>query len=288
MYNVENNCSSGTLRSRILPLLNPLLVINIVRQHSSLMRQIVRRNIISRYQGSMLGILWSVVQPLMMLFVYTFVFSVVFRLRWGGLGGATPGTFAVVMFCGIAILNIFSESMVACTGSIVSCPNYVKKVVFPLEVIPLAQVISSFILGGLWLLMLLAGILLVQKTLYWTALLLPAVLLPFFFFTCGLSFFVASLGVYVRDALQGITIIVQVLFFMTPIFYPIEAVPDKYRIYLQLNPLSFFVEEVRKVLIWGKLPDWGTWALFMIISLVIAQLGLAWFMKTKKGFADVI
>ena len=257
-------------------------------RNASLLKQFVKRNIAERYRGSMLGLVWSFVQPLMMLCVYTFVFSVVFKARWGIDTGGGRGAFAVIMFCGMALFNIFSESVSTSCSIVVSNPNFVKKVIFPLEVLPLAQTISTFILGTVWFILLFLGTIFVFGKISFTMLLLPLVLLPLFLFTLGLSYFVASLGVYVRDTAYVVQVVLQVLFFATPIFYPIDAVPERFRWPLRLNPLTVLIEEARKVFLYGVLPNWKFLGVAFVISLIVLHLGFVWFNKTKKGFADVL
>ncbi len=256
-------------------------------RNRSLLWQFVKRNIAVRYRGSMLGLVWSFVQPLMMLCVYTFVFSVVFQARWD-VKLTDKGAFAIIMFCGMALFNIFSESVSLCCGVITGNPNFVKKVIFPLEILPLTQTIASFILGTVWILLLFLGVIFIYGKLSFTMLLLPLVLIPLFLFTLGICFFVASLGVFVRDTSYAVQVILQVLFFMTPIFYRIEAIPPQYRWPLQINPLTTLIEQARRVFIFGTLPDWKFLGIGFLVSLIVLQLGFVWFCRTKKGFADVL
>lgn len=271
----------------IIRLLNPVFAGKIIYTNRDLLRQLTKRNIAGRYKGSALGLLWSFVQPLLMLCVYTFVFSVVFTVKWG-VEMTSRSAFAIIMFCGIALYTIFSESIMASSCLILNNQNYVKKVIFPLEILTVAQVVSNFLLGSAWFLLLFLGVVFIYGTVSWTMLLLPLLLLPLFLYTLGISFLVTSLSVYIRDTLYILGVILQILFFMTPIFYPISAVPEQFRIYLQLNPLTVMIEEVRKIFIFGQLPDWTFFLLSLIIGGIVFQLGFAWFYKTKKGFADVL
>ena len=257
-------------------------------KHRSLLWQFVKRNIAVRYRGSMLGLIWSLVQPLMMLCVYTFVFSVIFKARWGVEHGGGRGAFAIILFCGMAIFNIFSESVGGACNVIVGNTNLVKKVIFPLEILPLAQTLSTFILGMIWFVMLFLGVVLVFGRLSYTMLLLPLILLPLFLFTQGVAYFTASLGVYVRDTFYVVQVVLQILFFMTPIFYPLEAIPPEFRGPLQINPLTILIDEARKVFIYGTLPNWQFLGIAFLGSLLVMHLGFVWFNKTKKGFADVL
>ena len=260
----------------------------VVWENRSLVLQFTLRNIAARYRGSFLGVLWSLIQPLLMLMVYTFVFSVVFRARWGVETCGNRGAFAIIMFCGMAVYTVFAESVTLNVMSVVGNVNLVKKVIFPLEILPLAQVISSTILTLLWFLLLLIGVILVYGQVYLTMLLLPLILLPLGCLSLGISYFVASVGVFVRDTQHIVGVILQILFFMTPIFYPISALPEQYRWPLKINPLGYLIEDCRRIFIFGQLPDWGMLGISALLSLLILHLGFFWFCKTKKGFADVL
>ena len=271
-------------------LFNPLHLWGLVWQNRSLLSQLVRRNIVSRYRGSMLGLIWSFVQPLMMLCVYTFVFSVVFQARWGTTLGNMTGSraeFAIMMFCGIAVFTIFSESITMSCMSILSCPNFVKKVIFPLEILPVAQVVSTFILGIIWFILLFFSTFLMKGPSF-MMLLLPLVLIPLFLTVLGISFFVTSLEIYLRDTQYIVGVILQIMFFMTPIFYSVEQLPERFRWLLQINPLTILIDETRKVVLLHEYPDWLFLGLSYLVGIVVLQLGFTWFTKTKKGFADVL
>ncbi len=260
----------------------------VVLRNRSLLWQFVKRNVAVRYRGSMLGLVWSFVQPLMMLCVYTFVFSIVLKARWGMGTGDSKGAFAIIMFCGMALYNIFAECVASSCGVVVANPNLVKKVIFPLEVLPLAQTFSTFILSTVWFILLFLGAIFIYGKVSLTMLLLPLVLFPLFLFTQGISYFVASLGVYVRDTSYVVQVILQILFFMTPIFYPITVVPKQYRWPLEANPLTILIEQARNVFLYGRLPDWTFLGIAFLISVIVLQLGFVWFSRTKKGFADVL
>ena len=259
-------------------------------QKRDLLVQMSMREVLQRYRGSFLGLIWSVAHPLLMLSVYTFVFTVIFPARWGtnAAVNAGHGAFAVIMFCGMTIFNLFSEAVNGSCGCIVANPNLVKKVIFPLEILPLAKSLATLILGLAWFVLLFLGAFIFMGGVPLTALLLPVLLVPFALFTLGVSYFVASLGVYIRDTQYLIGVILQILFFATPIFYSLEVVPERFRVLLQLNPLVVFIEQSRALLFTGALPSLRAFAFASLISLVVFQLGYVFFMKTKKGFADVL
>jgi len=247
----------------------------------------VWREVAGRYRGSLIGVFWSFLNPLFMLIVYTFVFSTVFKVRWSG-GSGSSIEFALLVFVGLMVFNVFSECIVRAPTVIVANANYVKKVVFPLEILPLvtlgAALFQLLISCLAWLLVYLACFGLPPPT----SLLLPVVVLPLALFTLGFSWFLASLGVYMRDVGQMVGALVSATMFLSAIFYPVSALPESYQPLLRLNPLTLVIEEARNVLFWGVLPDVSIWSALMLLSTIVAWLGFSWFQGTRKGFSDVL
>lgn len=258
-------------------------------QHRGLILQMTKREVMGRYKGSVLGLAWSFFNPVFMLIVFTFVFSEIFKARWGGIGGDDSKTqFAVVLFVGLIVLNLFNEVINRAPGLILSNANYVKKVVFPLEILPVIAMGVSLFHGLISLGVLLAAFALFNSYLHWTAVFIPLVLLPLVFITMGLAWMLASLGVFLRDIGQSIGVITTVLMFLSPVLYPLSAVPERFRPFIMANPLTFIIEQAREVLIWGHLPNWSGLGIYTLAATAIAWAGYAWFQKTRKGFADVI
>ena len=256
-------------------------------RHRELILASAKREVLGRYRGSIFGLMWSFFNPLLMLMVYTFVFSVVFKARWGG-GSDSKTEFALVLFAGLITYNLFAECINRAPGLIVSNPNYVKKVVFPLEILPFVSLLSALYHLSVSVAIWLAAYVILFGIPHITVLYLPLIIFPFALFIMGLSWALASLGVYLRDILQFITILTTILLFMSPIFYPITALPEAYRHYLYLNPLTLVIEPVRDVLYWGKNPDFILLGIYWVVACTIGWLGFAWFQKTRKGFADVL
>ena len=256
-------------------------------RHRELLRALIEREVIGRYRGSIAGLLWSFLNPLLMLLVYTFVFSVVFKVRWGTENDSNT-QFALLVFTGMMVFNLFSECLTRAPGLILSHVNYVKKVVFPLDMLPCvmlgAVLFHTLVSFAVWLLFHLLAFGLPPPT----ALLFPLVLLPLVLFTLGLSWVLASLGVYLRDVGQVIGVLMSALLLMSAVFYPLSALPEAYRHWLYLNPLTLVIESSRDVLIWGVVPDLGLWLIELSVALGVAFLGWAWFEKTRPGFADVL
>lgn len=271
-----------------LRLLNPVAMARNLWRHRELVAQFARREVEGRYRGSFLGIVWSFITPLVMLLIYTFVFGVIFQARWPQARSESLNEFAVIIFAGLTTFTIFSEVVSRAPGLVVGVPNYVKKVVFPLEILPLSALGAALFHAAISLLILIGAHLLVGGALHWTVLLLPLVLLPLLALALGLSWLLASLGVFVRDLGNLVGLLVQILFFLSPIFYSAEAVPEPVRSLLALNPLSPVIDNVRGVLLWGELPDWGGLLISLGASGVVMLLGYAWFQQTRKAFGDVL
>jgi lipopolysaccharide transport system permease protein len=234
-----------------------------------------------------MGTLWSFFNPVLMLAVYTFVFSVVFKARWAG-GGESNTEFALVLFAGLMSFNVFSESLMRAPSLILGNVNYVKKIVFPLEILPLVTLGSATFHFAVSLAVWLVFYLVFFGMPVVTILLLPLALLPLLLISLGACWFLASIGVYLRDVAQIVGALTTVLLFLSPIFYPIDALPHEYQVLMQINPLTSTLEQVRNVMIWGQGLDWLNWMCQSIASLFVAWAGFAWFQKTRKGFADVL
>jgi homopolymeric O-antigen transport system permease protein len=256
-------------------------------QHRELLWDLVKRDFIGRYKGSILGVAWSLFNPLMMLAIYTMVFSVAFKARWGS-GEESKVAFAIVLFSGMIVHSFFAECLNRAPGLIVSHPNYVKKVVFPLEILPWMALCSAFLhflvsFGVLLIFCLVAG-----TPIHGTALLIPILLLPLVLIMIGLSWILAALGVYLRDLTQAITMVTTVALFLAPVFYPIESLPETYRALLMWNPITLPISQLREAMLWGAPLRWDLWAISLAIGFLVSYTGYWWFEKTRRGFADVI
>lgn len=241
-----------------------------------------------RYKGSIIGLAWSFFNPVFMLIVYTFVFSVVFKSRWGDAGEESNTQFAVVLFVGMIVHGLFAELLNRAPGLILSNANYVKKVVFPLEILPIISLGAALFHSMISLGVLLLAFFVFNGYLQWTAFFFPFILLPLAILSLGFAWMLASLGVFLRDVGQIIGLTTTAMMFLAPVFYPVSALPEKFRPWLMANPLTFIIEQARDVLIWGRMPNWLGLGTFILVATVVAWLGYAWFQKTRKGFADVL
>ncbi|MCM3493411.1 ABC transporter permease [Paenibacillus lactis] len=256
-------------------------------RNRQLILQFVKRDISSRYKGSYLGAIWSILTPLFMLAIYTFVFSVIFQAKWN-IETENKLDFAFIIFSGIIAFNVFSDVILRSPNLIISNVNFVKKIVFPLEILVVVAIGSSLFLAGINVLILVLGQLLFNGVIHWTIILLPIVLLPLVLITLGLGWFLASLGTYYRDISHIIGLIVSALMFMSPIFYPVSNIPENLRGIYTLNPITHIVEDMRRVIVFGQMPNWGWILVGSAIGLVVSLLGLKWFNKTRGGFSDVL
>jgi len=256
-------------------------------RNRQLITVITRRDVLTRYRGSVLGLLWSFFNPLLSLSVYTFVFSEVFKSRWPG-GGESKTEFALILFAGLIMFNLFAECMNRAPGLILSNVNYVKKVVFPLEVLPWVALFSAIFHMFISLLVWIAAYMLLFGLPPVTVVCLPLVVVPFVFLIMGLSWALASLGVYLRDVSQFIGIITTALMFLSPLFYPASAWPEDYRTLLSMNPVTPAIERTRDAMVFGHMPDLLSIGLYWLVTACIAWAGFAWFQKTRKGFSDVL
>lgn len=270
------------------PLVSPTALFHSLWGNRDLIRQMIGREVVGRYRGSAMGLAWSFFNPIFLLLVYTFVFSVVFKSRWGISANESKTQFAVILFAGMIVHGLFAEVLNRAPSLIISNANYVKKVVFPLEILPVvalgAALFHSLISFGVLFLAFLGF----NGYLYWTSIYIPLILMPFIILTMGFAWMLASLGVYLRDVGQTVSIITMILMFLAPVFYPITALPPELQFWIMANPLTFIIEEIRAVLVWGRTPDWINLAIYAAVAISVAVLGYSWFQKTRKGFADVL
>ena len=253
----------------------------------ALILSLTRREIAGRYRGSFLGLLWSIFNPVFMLLVYTIVFGNILKARWSTVGGS-QAEFSLILFVGLMIFNLFADCINRAPVLVVANTNYVKKVVFPLEILALvcvcAALFNMIISFFVWLVFYCVAIGVPSPS----VLLFPLVVMPLLLLTTGCIWILMSLGVYLKDVTQVVPIITSTMMFLSPIFYPLSALPQKYWFWLYLNPITFVVEQARAVLFWGKQPEYMQMLFYTLFSLGIAWLGFAWFQKTRKGFADVL
>ena len=255
-------------------------------QSRSVIKQFTWREAMGRYRGTYLGLIWALVNPLMTLAVYTLVFGVILKVGFGS--GGKLSVFVLNFFCGLIVYNVFAQSVSRAPSLIRDNPNYVKKVIFPLEILPVAILGSSLIHGLIGLAILIPAMVIFGANISATICLFPLLLLPLCALTLGVGWFLASLGVFIRDISEVVVVLLQLLFFLSPVIYSVSALPPALQLVLRLNPLTTILEDARRTLILGLAPEWGWLLGVTLVSLVILQFGYIWFMKSKRVFADVI
>src|SRR6267143_892931 len=249
-----------------------------------LILSLARRELVARYKGSVLGLLWAIVTPVVMIAIFTFIFAGVFGARFGT--SSSPWDYAIYLFCGLLPWNMFQETLILSATTIVSHANLVKRVVFPLETLPIAQALAALGTQMFGTLALLVATIIIRHELHLTVLWLPVLLVPQLIATLGAAWLIASLGVFLRDIAQGISLFLMDWMYLTPIIYPESIVPERYRFYIRLNPFTSLVRSYRRILIEGAAPDWTGLAYFTAFAMVCFLFCYWWFAKTRKNFAD--
>lgn len=248
--------------------------------------ELTKRDVSARYSGSFFGLLWSFFNPLLMLAVYTVSFRVFLGMRWPNM--ASGADFSLMIFCGMIVHSMLADCVMRAPGVIVSQSNLVKRVVFPLAILPCVMVASTLFNALLSVVVLLIFVLVSHHELHATVLYLPLVYAPFVLLMCGVSWWMASLGVFVRDVGQIGGVIASILMFLSPVFYPASNLHEPYRHWIQFNPLTLMIEQTRQLVLFGQSPDWAALGIYTLASVAVLLLGYVWFQRTRDGFADVL
>lgn len=256
-------------------------------RNKSLVWELTKREILGRYRGASFGMAWSVISPFLMLAVYAFAFGTVLKSRWPQQAGGDH-SYAVILFVGLIVHGFFAECVSRASTLVVGNSNFVKRVVFPLDILPWPIIFSALFHALLNALVLIFLMLVMEHRLHPTLILLPLILIPLALFTVGVSWLLASLGVYFRDINQIMPVIVTAMLFLSSAIVPVSILSPRMQTLFYLNPLTFFIDEARVVVLTGGLPDWTALAIATLGGLLVAWLGHAWFMATRRGFADVL
>ncbi len=253
---------------------------------TDLILSLARRELVGRYKGSVLGLIWAILTPVVMIAIFTFIFAGIFGARFGA--STSHWDYALYLFCGLLPWTMFQETVLESAKTIIAHANLVKRVVFPLETLPVAQTFSALGHQLFGTLALLIASIAIRHELHATLLSLPVLLIPQMLFTLGAAWLIASLGVFLRDIAQGITLLLMAWMYMTPIIYPESLVPERFKPLVNLNPFTPLVRSYRRILLDGSGPDWIGLAYFTACALVVFIFGYWWFARTRKNFADVI
>jgi lipopolysaccharide transport system permease protein len=253
----------------------------------TLVSELAKREVLGRYRGASFGLLWSLISPFLLLAVYTLAFGSIMKSRWPEVSDG-QSHFSLVLFVGLIVHGFFSECLTRSPYLITGNPNFVKRVIFPLEMLPWPMVASALFHALMNTIVFAVLRLLLDGELQWTILLLPVVLLPLVVLAMGVSWFLASFGVFIRDITQVTGVLSTALLFLSSAMIPTQAVPEEFRAVFELNPLTFIIDQAREVALWGRLPDWEGLAVYLAVALVAFYAGFAWFKATRRGFADVL
>jgi len=268
--------------------LNPIRIFSQLYQHRYLISQLVRRDVILKYRGSVLGIGWSFLYPLLLLTAFTLVFGGVFGGRWSSNSTGMHGLeLALFIYCGLVVFTPFSEVITTAPRLLLANQNFVKKIIFPTEILPLVTLISATIHGAVHLILLILAVLLAGHA-HVSLLLIPLALLPVWLFTLGLAWFITVTGAYIRDLAHGMPVLMQLLMFLSPVFYPITATPGMLRSLHAFNPLALAMEDLRRVVLMGQALDWVQWFIMLMAAIVFSILGYAFYHRCREEFADVL
>lgn len=277
--------------SKKIPLSQLLVPWNIgfhLRRHGPLISQFVKRDVLSRYRGSYLGVCWSLLRPLSMLALYTIVFGYIFESKLGRQPDETKLDFTLALFCGLILFDFFAECINRAPTLVQTNVNYVKKVVFPLEILPVTAVGAALTQLSISFVPLLIGLLCAHGTIPLTALYLPVILLPLIVLCLGVAWFLASLGVFIRDINSAVPVLLMIVMYASAIFYSIRRVPAKFLPIVQYNPLAVVIDQARNAVLWGVPPVWDRYGFVLLTGAIVMILGYCFFMRTKAAFADVL
>jgi homopolymeric O-antigen transport system permease protein len=255
-------------------------------QHGELIFSFAKRDLLSRFKGSVLGIVWAVITPIVMIAIFTFIFAGIFGARFGP--SSSTWDYAVYLFCGVVPWTMFQEAIQRSSTIIINHSNLVKRVVFPLETLPVAQAFSALANQLFATIALLLGVIVIQHQFHVTSVWLPVLLIPQLLITIGASWLIASLGVFLRDIAQGVSLVLMAWMYLTPIIYPESIVPERFRGWINWNPFTALIRCYRRIFLEGLAPDWSGLGYFSAVAIVVFIFGYWWFARTRKNFADVL
>jgi len=261
---------------------NPLRISADIWRNRYLLGQLVKRDVLLRYRGAMFGVLWIFLSPLLMLAIFAFVFGHIFQARWQQQGPP----FWLMLYCGLIVFNIFSEAVSRSPSAVRGYPSFVKKIIFPVNILPLVPLGAGMVHGGFNFLILIVA-LAWTGNLHGQILLFPLLLIPVLLLALGFSWFLAAWGVFIKDMTQIVPVFVQMLLFLSPVFYPISAVPKMLRPIYQYNPLGAVIETCRSV-VTGQPIEWSAWGMALGFGLAVSILGYAFFQHSREEFADAL
>ncbi|MFZ2540832.1 MAG: ABC transporter permease [Gallionella sp.] len=264
--------------------LNPLRISADIWRNRYLLGQLVKRDVLLRYRGAMFGVLWIFLSPLVMLTIFAFIFGQIFQARWPQQESGVP--FWLLLYSGLIAFNLFAETISRAPTSVRGHPSFVKKIIFPVNILPVVPLGAALVHGGFNFLILIAVLAWIGH-LHASIVLFPLLIAPLIFLALGLSWFLAAWGVFIKDMTQIVPVFVQMLMFLSPVFYPVSAVPEVLRPIYQYNPLGIVIETSRALVV-GQPVEWGAWGIALGFCLSVSILGYAFFQHSRDEFADAL
>lgn len=256
-------------------------------RYRSLTWELAKRDVLGRYRGASLGLIWALLVPLMMVAVFSFAFGEVLRAKWPASATGTSN-FALILFAGLIVHGFLAECLIRSPTLVVGNPNYVKRIIFPLEILPWPMVLSALFHLTMNFMVFIAVHLVLEGPVPWTIVLLPLVVTPLVVMATGLAWLLAATGVYFRDINQVTGPVATALLFLSSAIIPVATLPESHQAIFNLNPLTFIIDQVRNVSLWGVLPNWEGLGIFLLWSIGFAYFGSFCFQSARRGFADVV
>jgi lipopolysaccharide transport system permease protein len=269
-------------------LLLPWRIARHLSRHGTLIQQFIKRDVLGRYRGAFLGIFWSLLRPLCQLAVFSVVFGYIFQSRWGHDPNESKADFTMALFCGLIVFEFIGECLGRAPTLVLANTNYVTKVVFPLEILPVSVVGAALVHLAVSSTLLCLAFFLVHGSLHLTVICMPLMVIPLIFLALGVTWLFASLGVFIRDINSFVPVLIMILMYASAIFYPISRVPPVLLPVVLHNPVAVLVDNMRNVFMWGTPLNWGQYGSITLECIIIMLIGYAFFMRTKNAFADVL
>ncbi|MBK6630239.1 MAG: ABC transporter permease [Betaproteobacteria bacterium] len=263
---------------------NPLAIAAGLARHRTLLGQLVKRDVLLRYRGALFGVLWIFLSPLLMLAIFAFVFGHIFQARWPNQPDSLP--FWLMLYAGLIVFNIFGETVGRSPAAVRGYPAYVKKIIFPVDVLPLVPFGAALVHAAF-------NFLILAAALAWTGhfstglLLFPLLVVPVLLLGIGAAWFLAAWGVFIKDMTQIVPLFVQMLLFLSPVFYPASAVPPGLTFIYNANPIGAVIEAARAAMLGQPVP-WGAWSAALVLGAAATLLGHAFFQHSRDEFADAL
>jgi lipopolysaccharide transport system permease protein len=279
---------TSTPQLSLARLLQPHRILRDLLRHRELIAAYTKREFQTAHRGTYLGLVWTVLSPLIMLALFTFVFGYIFNGKFNPKAHETPAEFALALFVGLAFFNVFAQSMGSASGLVVGNAAYVKSLAFPLEILPLASVLNALLNLAIALAICFTAHLVMYGFLRWTVLWLPLHVACIALLGLGISWFLAALSVFIRDVPAIVAPISMVLMFVSGCFFPLSVMSPRVRWLAELNPLAVIIDQARGALMYDQSPGPLKLAYVFVFAVVFAVAGYAFFMKAKPAFADVV